>query len=351
MVHTLATVQVILALTLILASCTNGPSTDSSDQDTDVIGQADTLDLGLESACKSVNSLAELTSQTFPRAVKPDETREDIDARRAPFRAELASLSAVLATIPRDLGFEEVLESLGHSAEAAFQVSDSLSAGGEEFDPSGLQRLFDVEIWGKPLKEWHSSAQQTSRLCLENQLSTEEPDGLEEGSQYFDLLPYRAWDYQASEDDFGVIRHNWTAASTTNDPFPIGNLSIFVICWDGKVVVNPSPRPYSIEAFGAVAVGRGSQGVEIAFGGGQGIWQTAVVQGTPIGLFPSEREAEFMTGDPALQSQVSKEVIEDLAQHETVSIGTEFDKGEISGKNYINGLDLVIEKMEALDCW
>lgn len=95
------------------------------------------------------------------------------------------------------------------------------------------------------------------------------------------------------------------------------------------VVVNPLPRPHSIEAFGAVAVGRGSEGAEIAFGGGQGIWQTAVIQGTPVGLFPAEREADLVTGDPAFQSQVSKEVIADLAQHETFSIGTEFDRGQI----------------------
>lgn len=81
--------------------------------------------------------------------------------------------------IPRNLGCEEVLDSPGHSGGDALQVSDSLSVGGKEFDPSGLQGLFEVEVKGKLDKGWHFLAQRTSRLCLENQPSTVKPNGLE----------------------------------------------------------------------------------------------------------------------------------------------------------------------------
>lgn len=340
-----------LALTMSLVGCATGYPTELPAREAEVSGQEETLTLGLESACKSVEELVAQTPEYFPGATKPDETDSEKSERREPFQAQLASMSAVLATIPQDSSSEEIIESLEHSAAAALHVVEGVSGGGEEFDASGLQRLFDVEIWGEPLKDWHSSAQSSSRLCVENQFSSVVPDELGENSQFFDLLPFGAWDYQASEDDFGVVRHNWSSAATTNEPFPVGNLSLFIICWGDQVVLGPSPRPYTADAFGAYAIGRNSQGVEIALGDGQGIWQTSVVDGTTIGLYPAEKEADFRTGSPDLQSRISKESIEEFMKYETVSIGTEFSVGEISGKNYVRGLERVIQKMEQLGCW
>lgn len=344
-------VGAILALSLGLGGCATADTVELAESDAEESNQEETAGLGLESACGSIEELVALTPSFFPRTTKADETEAERSERREPFQAELASVSAVLATLPRDIGYEELIESLDNSAAAAFEVADAVTDEGEDFDSSGLQELFDVEVWGEPLEGWHDAAQLTSELCVENEFSRMTPNALDKESKFFDLLPYGAWDYQASEDDFGVVRHNWTAAATTNDPFPVGNLSLFIVCWGDDVIIGPSPRPYTAEAFGAYAVGRNTQGVEIAFGGGQGVWQTSVVDGTTIGLYPAERESDFRTGNPDLQSQISKESIQEFMEHETVSIGTEFSVGEISGKNYVHGLDLVVEQMQQLGCW
>ena len=317
----------------------------------EVTGNDESLSLGLESACRSVNTLVELTSQYFPGATKPDETAEEIDSRRAPFEAEVASLAAVLKTIPRDSGFEEVLASLDYSAEATLRVAELVSARSGQLDDANLESQFDVGTWGEPLEVWHSAAQSSSQDCLDNGFSGAMPEEVLEGSQFLDLLPFGGWDYQASEDDFGVFRHSWTAAATTNQPFSVGNLSIFIICWGDEVRVSPRLVPYSSEAFRAYATGRNTQGVEIAFGGGQGIWQSSVRDGTLIGLYPADKESDFRSDNPEIQSQISKETIEEFLPHETVSIGAEFSVGQISGKNYTRGLESVVEEMNQLGCW
>lgn len=337
--------------TVLLAGCSEVEGGDSPEVTSDVLGTEDTLSLGLESACRSVDTLVELTPQYFPGATKPDETAEEINSRRSPFDAEVASLSAVLATIPRDSGFEDLLASLDDSAEATLQVAELVAARSGQFDEANLASVFDVGAWGEPLEVWHSAAQSSSQVCVDNGFLEETREEISEGSQFFDLLPFGSWDYQASEDDFGVIRHNWTSAATTNEPFAIGNLSLFIICWGDNVIINPSPRPYSLDAFGAYATGRNTQGVEIAFGGGQGIWQSSVVDGTLIGLYPADKESDFRSGNREVQSQISKETIEEFLPHETVSIGAEYSAGEISGRNYTRGLETVVDEMKRLGCW
>lgn len=344
-------VAAILSMTFGLVGCASENMDESPEPNAGESAEDKSIASGLESACSSVEELVGLTPVVFPGTTKPDETDEERIERREPFQTELASLTAVLATIPRDSGYVELLESLDSAAAAASTVAEAISNEGEDADAASLQGLFDVEVWGEPLRDWHSSAQTSSELCVESEFASRTPDALGESSQFFDLLPYGAWDYQASEDDFGVVRHNWTAAATTNEPFAVGNLSLFIVCWGDDVIIGPSPRPYTTEAFGAYAVGGPTQGVEIAFGGGQGIWQTFVVDGTTIGLYPTERESDFRSGNPDLQSQISRESIEQFMDYETVSIGSEFSVGEISGKNYVHGLDLVVERMEQLGCW
>lgn len=306
----------------------------------------ETQELGLLSACRSIDSLVEQSPSYFPVAVAINESANDMDLRKENFRATSAALTATLATLPREEGPAQLLESLDSaSAAAPTYTAKSREAG------STLEEFHDVEIWSVPLENWHSSAQQAAQGCVAGGYLESLPPLVEEGTDFFDLLPYGAWEYFPTQDDFGDERHSWVSAATTSRGSADGQLALFIVCWEDNVSVQP--EAYSYRSLGDIFVPTGSrtQGVEIGFNGGSGVWTTFVGHGVTYGLFPDERSDDYFSDDDERSSKVSRDTIQGFVGAETVSISMEFVRGEVSGKNYVAGLEKVIDKMRHLGCW
>lgn len=300
-------------------------------------------------ACESALAVHLALPEFWPEYVDPDETTEEREERRRPYREAANGLDSHLDEAMQGGNSSNLFSLLDNFLTGARTLESIVDRNLEGSAPQETQRVWNLTNWLEDGERFHLLATSALGACSEQSLLELESPVPSEVS-FLDSIPFGAWNYYPSRDEDLGVTHTWTASTRSDADQTDGAVSLLVLCWDSDALIGPVFLPFSDAGKSITVSGSGVRDVRLILDGEETRWQTVAFDGNTIGLFPPNDAEAFIAPGQEEKTNISLAALAQIAQAEEARVGLAYPDGPRWGTVSLVGIDEVLSAMEERGC-